>query len=217
MQISLFQPEDFGRTSPKSDGAKLREVMLREHQYQQVKKETTRLQRQWTNGSANRAEEESMRKIKRTELNNQTPQTVILVSCVSLKKDQACEAKDLYCSDWFKKARKYAEMSGDRWLILSARHGALEPDTVIEPYDQTLYGQRRQEREAWASRTATVLRNSIAPQSKIIILAGAIYRQFLIPLLSDRYDVETPLLNLGIGQQLQALTKLTTQIIEEKS
>jgi hypothetical protein len=216
MQISLFKPEDLPTKPIKSDGAKLRQSLLREHQYQKGKKESAQLQRKWMNGAEKRDQEEIMRKNNRTELNDQTPQTVVLVSCVSLKRDQTCEAQNLYCSDWFKKARAFAEISGDRWLILSARHGALEPDFIIEPYDQTLYGQKRQERQAWASRTAATLRDSIPPQSKIIILAGEIYREFLIPLLSDRYAIEIPLEGLGIGKQLQALAKLTNKKIQEK-
>lgn len=35
--------------------------------------------------------------------------TVYLVSCVSRKQTYACAARDLYVSDLFRKARRYAE------------------------------------------------------------------------------------------------------------
>jgi hypothetical protein len=40
--------------------------------------------------------------------------TVYLVSCVSQKRERECAARDLYVSDWFCKARRYAERSGVR-------------------------------------------------------------------------------------------------------
>lgn len=211
MQFSLFQSEVLQNSPVKSEGAKLREKMLREQKYQEQKAESDRLQRQWANGAKNRKQEDIMRKNKTEELNNRTPEIVVLVSCVSRKRSEPHPAQDLYCSDWFKKARIFAETFGDRWLILSALHGIIEPEEIIEPYDHTLYGQKKQERASWASRTARTLRSSIPPKSKIIILAGEIYREFLIPELADRYEIEIPLEGLGIGQQLRALIELNTK------
>jgi len=46
----------------------------------------------------------------------------------------------LYISDWFLKARRYAEASGCDWLILSAQYGLVAPDRVIAPYNRTPAG-----------------------------------------------------------------------------
>ena len=43
------------------------------------------------------------------------------------------KAKDLYTSDWFRKARAYVEHRGGPWFILSAEHGLVDPETVIGP------------------------------------------------------------------------------------
>src|SRR2546429_585452 len=64
--------------------------------------------------------------------------TVYLISCVSKKRDQACEAQDLYVSSLFRKARQFAEASGSAWFILSAEHGLVAPGQVIAPYERTL-------------------------------------------------------------------------------
>ena len=40
-------------------------------------------------------------------------------------------AKDAYTSPIFSVSREYAEKFGDRWLILSAKYGFIEPDFVI--------------------------------------------------------------------------------------
>ena len=54
--------------------------------------------------------------------------TVYLISCVSRKPKRACAAGDLYVSDLFRKARRYAEASGCSWFILSAEHGLVAPE-----------------------------------------------------------------------------------------
>ena len=63
---------------------------------------------------------------------------VVLISCVSKKKDTPVAAKDMYVSALFKGAYKYAYTLGaDKVLILSAKYGLLEETDVIEPYNET--------------------------------------------------------------------------------
>ena len=78
--------------------------------------------------------------------------SVYLVSCVSQKRDQACEARDLYVSDLFRKARRFAEASGCPWFILSAEYGLVAPGQVIAPYERTLNTMGVANRRAWAER-----------------------------------------------------------------
>jgi len=48
------------------------------------------------------------------------------------------QAKDAYEGTLFRLNRRYAEMYGDGWLVLSARYGFIAPDFVIPgPYDVT--------------------------------------------------------------------------------
>ncbi len=44
-------------------------------------------------------------------------------------------AKEAYVSGYFRKNRAYAEKFADKWYILSAKYGFLEPDTPIRNYD----------------------------------------------------------------------------------
>lgn len=46
-------------------------------------------------------------------------------------------AKDAYTSPYFKKNIAYALKFGDRWVILSAKYGFLDPDDMIEDYNVT--------------------------------------------------------------------------------
>jgi hypothetical protein len=47
-----------------------------------------------------------------------------LVSCVRKKLSGLASAKDLYVSEWFRRARRYVEAKGGPWFILSAKHRA---------------------------------------------------------------------------------------------
>jgi hypothetical protein len=120
--------------------------------------------------------------------------TLYLVSCVSVKLGHAAFARELYCSPWFKAARRYVESNGGRWRILSAKHGAIHPDTVIEPYEETLNTKTRTERAEWALRVL----EQIPTADRYVLLAGKRYAEFLAAAL----NAELPLKGLGIGQQL---------------
>jgi hypothetical protein len=137
----------------------------------------------------------------------------VLVSCVGKKQDRASPAGDLYQSDWFKKARAYAETVGNRWYILSAKHGLLDPSQAIEPYEMTLNTMDSPTRQKWARRVLCQIADNI-PTGKVIILAGRRYREFLRSPMQDRgYSVEVPMEGLGIGQQLAWLnSQLITQL-----
>lgn len=65
---------------------------------------------------------------------------VVLVACAAHKAATAMPAKDLYKSTPFALGRKAAERHADAWYILSAKHGVLEPERVIEPYQLVLPG-----------------------------------------------------------------------------
>lgn len=82
---------------------------------------------------------------------------VILISCAATKLDHPAPAADLYTSPLFVKARSYAEGSGHPWFVLSARHGLVEPTTVLEPYDLKLADLTPGERSAWADRVTRAL------------------------------------------------------------
>lgn len=61
-----------------------------------------------------------------------------LVGCGQAKRDQPAPAKDLYTSAYFARKWQYVEEECDDGRILSAKHGLVEPDTVLEPYDASL-------------------------------------------------------------------------------
>lgn len=132
--------------------------------------------------------------------------TVYLVSCVSQKRAWACEARDLYVSELFRKARRYVEASGCPWFILSAEHGLVAPGQVIAPYERTLNTMGVAERRAWAERVAAQLAEAVPDLSRVVFLAGERYREFLARDLAVReVAVSVPMQGLRIGEQLRWL------------
>ncbi len=79
---------------------------------------------------------------------------LILVGCVAEKRPVPSPAKDLYVSPLWQKRRAYAESTGMPWAILSAEHGLVLSDQVIEPYDRSLRDESPAYRRAWSEQTA---------------------------------------------------------------
>ena len=64
------------------------------------------------------------------------PHLVVVVPCGGRKRPHASPAGEMYVGSYHRACRRYAERVGaDRVLILSARHGLVGLDEVIEPYD----------------------------------------------------------------------------------
>ncbi len=134
--------------------------------------------------------------------------TIALVACVSKKYYSRLPARELYISPWFRKASTYGESIADEWYILSAKYGLLSPTTIIEPYDETLNNMPVNERRSWAEKVLVDLRQKVNPGDKLVILAGVKYRENLIgPLHNMGCDVKIPMEGLGIGKQLQWLSR----------
>ena len=134
---------------------------------------------------------------------------IILISCASKKLPHKARAKNLYISPLFKLSLRYAKsLNPSKIFILSAKHGLLDLEKRIEPYDETLNDMSAKEVRKWARK---VIRQSgrVANLNKdqIILLATEKYRKYLIPHFTN-YKV--PLKGLGIGKQLKYLKDKTS-------
>lgn len=135
------------------------------------------------------------------------PLPVYLVACVAAKLDHAAEARDLYISPWFRKARAYVERTGSPWYILSAKHGLLDPGAVIQPYDMTLGALGAPARRLWGVRVVDELARVVDAAAPLIVLAGRSYRDPLWPHIAQR--ATAPMEGLAIGEQLAWLKRMT--------
>jgi Family of unknown function (DUF6884) len=129
-----------------------------------------------------------------------------LVGCVKTKVPHAAQARDLYSSALFRGRRAFVESTCDRWFIISAKHGLVSPDEVLEPYEETLNGKSTADKRSWA---AAVLRELDAvgfdfPNVLFEIHARVEYRDFgLVDSLRSRgASVEVPAIHLSQGEQL---------------
>src|SRR5690349_18820287 len=132
-------------------------------------------------------------------------ETVYLIACCKTKGATPMPARDLYQSDLFVKSRDFAEASGSRWFVLSARHGLVHPDQVIAPYDETLARLLPRERREWARRVIAQLDAVLAPDAMTIFLAGRLYREGLLEWAGRRFFV--PMAGLSLGEQKRWLIR----------
>jgi hypothetical protein len=87
-----------------------------------------------------------------------TPFELLLVTCVYEKADSPRAAKDLYCSPYFQRLRRYAERHAKPWFIVSAEHGLVRPDEWLAPYERYLPDTPSWYQEVWGSWVAARLR-----------------------------------------------------------
>ena len=138
---------------------------------------------------------------------------ITLVACSAKKLALPAPAASMYTSDWFRKARAWAQRRedeyGDLWFIMSAKYGLLDPDEEIEPYDVTLNKMPIEARKLWANRVLRAVTNltseteEVERGATITILGGTRYTDLLAPALHRAgYFVELPLQGMAIGKQL---------------
>lgn len=129
----------------------------------------------------------------------------ILVGCVKTKLTTAAPAKDLYVSALFGKERAYAEQAGVRWFILSAQHGLVSPEEVLEPYELRLSNSSREYRREWGQKVVNQLAHASGPIEDLTIEvhAGSAYTDAIRDLLrAAGAEVVEPLAGLSFGPRL---------------
>lgn len=129
-----------------------------------------------------------------------------LVGCVKSKQEHPAPARELYTSTLFDGRRRTVESSCERWFILSALHGLLNPDEIVEPYDLAMTEMSRPERREWSTRVLEDLRGQLGSLDRVTfeIHAGADYANFGLVdgLRTAGAKVEQPTAGMPIGVQL---------------
>lgn len=69
-----------------------------------------------------------------------TRHDLTVIPCGGAKRTQACPARQLYIGGYFRQALATAEMFPAPIMILSAKHGLLDLDEIVEPYDVIMGG-----------------------------------------------------------------------------
>lgn len=136
---------------------------------------------------------------------------ICLISCVSQKTNYKNPCKDLYISPLFKKTWAYVSQieRPHGVYILSALHGLIRYDTVIEPYDKTLLDMSKEECLEWAEKVKKQLTETFIKDGRTLedyqfqIFAGSKYYENLLDFFPDK---ELVFGTLPIGKRLGALT-----------
>lgn len=131
---------------------------------------------------------------------------IALISCSKSKRPYPCRASELYsASTLFSLSYEYALANADRIYIISAKHGLLAEDEVIEPYNETLNEKSAAERRAWARGVLEQLRQECdVEKDEFLILAGKRYYEYLLPELPH---ATLPLGNLPMGKRIEFLQR----------
>ena len=100
---------------------------------------------------------------------------VALIGCGKQKAERTCAASEMYRSALFRAAWRWASLHCDQVFILSAKHGLLEPTTIIEPYDEAL-PRDLAGREAWGMRVGAQIDKAVPDlEAILVVLAGERY------------------------------------------
>lgn len=119
-------------------------------------------------------------------------------------------ARELYSPSYvFKRSVEYLKRRCvDAWYVLSAKHGLVEPDELLAPYNETLSKAPRRVVEAWNDRVRAALRERLAGRRvKFILMAGESYAGAVVGLGAE---VEEPLKGLSTGHRRSWLAAATS-------
>jgi len=108
-------------------------------------------------------------------------------------------AKDLYDSPYFNKRWAVASHNDEHVLILSAKHGIIEPEEELLPYDISMYDLSADERRAMARDIDTS-----GWDTDVVVYAGSLYTDVIRDACGDKHNVLSPLSG-GLGEQLSQL------------
>lgn len=130
---------------------------------------------------------------------------VTLIQCTNSKRDHEAQAMHLYDpSDYFCKMRAWARDRGNPWYILSAKHGLLEPERIIDPYDNVGIS------EAQAANIGRDLER--LGVDVVDVTAGRKYTNPLVPVLEKRgIDVVNHFAGERIGTRMRHLDEAVSE------
>jgi hypothetical protein len=101
--------------------------------------------------------------------------------------------------------------------VLSAKHGLVSPDTVIEPYDMKLGRSTRDPRtdappiHVWADRVREQLAVELVEVPRVL-LVGLAGEQYCTVVRPCQWPFTLPLQGLGLGQRLAWLNNALAEL-----
>lgn len=130
---------------------------------------------------------------------------IVVIPCGGKKRNGFHPAKDLYVGSYFVACRRAAEALGAPWVILSGKHGLVEPGRILAPYEQRLDARGSIGREVLKEQ-ATALGMMT---EKVVVLAGASYVARLREVVPHAIDALRGV--GGMGKQMGRLKRIRTE------
>jgi hypothetical protein len=131
-----------------------------------------------------------------------------LISCSKSKGGHRDLARNMYVSPLYRKSVMVTEVWGLSFSILSAKHGLLDPNETIEPYDLTLKGASKQFKTEWARKVDGQIRKSVYREKRFIVLAGDDYYTPLTEAgIENPLSFFAPMQGLSLGNRLGFLNQ----------
>jgi hypothetical protein len=96
---------------------------------------------------------------------------IFILPCGRRKAGWPAEARKLYVSPRFSALRRLAEAAKVEYYIASAKHGLLEPDQVVSPYDRALETLTEPAQASWANSVLQRLEDA-AHRPIVLLLSG---------------------------------------------
>lgn len=116
-----------------------------------------------------------------------------IVGCSAKKHTKSAPAKD------------FCETNRLYWNVISAKHGLVEPVSVIHPYDLTIPDLYEAHRSSLVARVRYSLSVRVPLGDTLEPLCGRDYCQVIEEAAAGRWRISRPMQGLGIGKQLQWL------------
>lgn len=125
------------------------------------------------------------------------PPIIGLVGCGKAKRHGTWPAAQLYTGSLFSLSRRFAIYKCDEHYVLSAKHGLIRPDKVIEAYNYSLYDLKLSQRDVWALGVSSRLQTLFPADMQIdfMILAGEGYIAPLRDAFRKKSDLAWNLVN----------------------
>ena len=134
---------------------------------------------------------------------------IIFVGCGKSKSVIPCIAERMYVGNYFTTCMKYARSicgKNDTIYILSAKHGVLPLQKVIQPYNETLNDFSESEYAVWLDMVVKQLRTlNIQQNESVVFLCGKNYYKGLINYFTN-YTIPLEQFE-GMGYQIQYMQK----------
>lgn len=127
---------------------------------------------------------------------------ICFISCGRAKRHFSCRARNMYIGSIFLKSQLYAEERFDEWYILSAKHGLLNPNDKIDPYDEKLTTKNNKE---WSEMVVRQIDERFK-NDNLNFLCGELYIKKLFPLINNP-NKKLLFDDLKMGETMEAINK----------